>query len=608
MSDAATGSERRFDTTIYSPATSGDPSSGDRIQRTTLRAIEPGTELYQEFVALQKLGAQKQELSSWAEAAECLGKALEIGDRMFGPEHPEMTILLNDLTRLHLKHGSYAAAEPLLLRLLDLKKSKGEDHPEVATVLASLASVRQGLGLHESAEQLWRHVVDIRDRTLAPNHFATAIALEHLGESCAARGKIRAALTAFERAQLIRERTLGAEHPSVRTSRERIADLQLQSSEDSSYPDDDIGQLSKSPERFRLSSGERTVVPAAQAIADSRHEKEAAPTERMSVLVMPPSALVEGETTNSVSRADEVPTSDGQPLQLSTVAAYRDALESVRREIEEPSHAPTLWSRARDAIGPTVVVLRRRRVAGAVAIGAIALVLLGAAAVSRTSLDGGALTVAAPVAGGAETPAITLPGRVANRAIAPANNVVSSAALAVPKAVTAARVAETHAPSSRKPAEKSAQPHIAIPKVSTAIMSGVDSVASNTANAPGRGMESFAVQPVAALTVNRGSMFVDNQVEAPQHARLIGELPKPDVPYQLVNAHGEVRVRFSVDSDGRPVMSSFSVVTSSNPALTDAVRRTIPPMRFEPARSGGPEPRAVTEVVEVGFVFSPRSR
>ncbi|MGI8401668.1 MAG: tetratricopeptide repeat protein [Gemmatimonadaceae bacterium] len=607
MSDAATGSERRFDATVYSPATSGDPSSGDRLQRPPLRAIEPVTEPYQEFVSLQKLGAQKQDSGSRAEAAECLGKALEIGDRMFGPEHPELTILLNDLTRLHLRQGSYAAAEPLLLRLLDLKKSKGEDHPEVATVLASLTSVREGLGLHESAEQLWRHVVDIRDRTLAPNHFATAIALEHLGESCAARGKIRAALAAFERAQLIRERTLGAEHPSVRTSRERIADLQLQSSEDSSYPDDDIGQLSKSPERFRLPSGERTVVPVAQAVVDSQDEKEAAPTERMSVLVMPRPVMVEGKTASPASNGDEGPTSSAEPLQFSTVVAYRDALESVRREIEEPMHVPTLWSRGRDAIGPMVILLRRRQVAGAVAIGAIALVLLGAAAVSRTSLDGDRALNAA-VAGGTEAPATTFPVTATRRAIAPANNVASPPALAVPKAATAARAAETHTPSSRKTAEKSSQPNISIPKVSTAIMSRVDSVASKTASAPGGGMESFAVQPLAAPTVNRGSIFSDNQVEAPQHARLIGELPKPDVPYQLANVEGEVRVRFSVDSDGRPVMSTFSVVTSSNPAFTEAVRRTIPPMRFEPARSGGPETRAVTEVVQVGFVFSPRSR
>src|SRR5450756_1108520 len=121
----------------------------------------------------------------------------------------DLMLLLNDLTRIYLRQSAYAAAEPLLLRLLEMTRNKGEDHPEVATVMASLATVRQALGRHESAEHLWRRVLDIRERTLAPNHFAIATALEHFGESCAARGKIREALAAFQRAHTIRERTLG---------------------------------------------------------------------------------------------------------------------------------------------------------------------------------------------------------------------------------------------------------------------------------------------------------------------------------------------------------------------------------------------------------------
>jgi TonB family protein len=547
-------------------------------------------------------------MNSFAEAEDCFLKALQVGERMFGAEHPEMIILLNDLTRLYLKQGSHASAEPLLLRLLDLKKSKGEDHPEVATVLASLAAVRQALGRHESAEQLWRHVVDIRDRTLAPNHFATATALEHLGESCAARGKIRAALAAFERAQLIRERTLGPEHPSVRTSRERIADLQLQGSEDSFYPDDGIEQLSKPPERFRLSSGEATPVPTAKPVVDDRAQKDAAQATRPSVLVMPRVATGEAQADNSASLADDASATDAEPLQLSTVVPYRDALESVRRELEEPTVTPTLWSRGQSMIAPMAALLHRRDVAGVVAISAIAVVLLGAAAVSRSSTAAGA-GINAVSTGSAETPAASLPvaGRVG--VITPAEKAAEPAEpLALSKPATPTpKIVEARTPP-RRTAEKISQASIAIPTVSNAVLSGADAVASRAANAPSRGIDSYAVEPVAPLTVKAGSIFADNQVEAPQHARLIGSLPSPTVPYQLANIEGEVRVRFTVDADGRPQMSTFSVVSSTNTSLTEAVRRVIPPMRFEAARSGGPEPRSVSEVVQVGFVFSPHNR
>jgi TonB family protein len=602
MAEPATGSERGFDATVYSPVPSGDASSLDRTKRTGLRPVEPVGDVYREFTSLQKLGAEKQETNNFAEAEECFLKALQIGDGMLGAGHPEMIIVLNDLTRLYLKQGSYASAEPLLLRLLDLKKSKGEDHPEVATVLASLATVRQALGRHESAEQLWRHVVDIRDHALAPNHFATATALEHLGESCAARGKIRAALAAFERAQLIRERTLGAEHPSVRTSRERIADLQLQGSEDSFYADDKIEQISKPPERFRLSSGERTAVTNLQAVVDDRAQGNARPDERPSVLVMPRAAAAETQADDAGVRASEALPGDAEPLQLSTVVAYRDALESVRREIEELTVAPTLWSRIQNLLSTTTALLHRREVASVVAISAVALVLLGAAAVSRSSTaDGRGINAAST--GGFETPAGSLPvtGRVAtptDKAAEPAASVSLATPLTAPT-----KFVEARTPARRAPA-KTAQPSIVIPTISNTVLSGVEAVVSRASNAPNHGLDSYAVGPAEPLTAKSRSMFADDEIEAPQHARLIGELPKPTVPSQLANVEGDVRLRFTVDTEGRPVMSTVSVMSSTHPALTDAVKRVIPSMRFEPARSGGPDAKAVTEVVQLGFVFS----
>jgi len=87
---------------------------------------------------------------------------------------------------------------------------------------------------------------------------------------------------------------------------------------------------------------------------------------------------------------------------------------------------------------------------------------------------------------------------------------------------------------------------------------------------------------------------------------LIGDLPTPRVPDQVADVEGEVRVRFNVDTDGRPMMSTFSVVNSPNPLLTNAVRKVIPGMRFEPARTGGADSRAIVDVVQIGFQFARR--
>jgi TonB family protein len=67
---------------------------------------------------------------------------------------------------------------------------------------------------------------------------------------------------------------------------------------------------------------------------------------------------------------------------------------------------------------------------------------------------------------------------------------------------------------------------------------------------------------------------------------------------------GNVRVRFTVDAGGVPVMSTFSVVSSPNPLLTSSVRNVIPNMRFEPARAGGADSRPIVDVVQIDFQFS----
>jgi len=88
---------------------------------------------------------------------------------------------------------------------------------------------------------------------------------------------------------------------------------------------------------------------------------------------------------------------------------------------------------------------------------------------------------------------------------------------------------------------------------------------------------------------------------------LIGELPTPRIPDQLAGIQGEVRVQFKVDPVGQPVMSTFVVITSPHPLLTAAVRNVIPGMRFEPAHTGGADPKPIADVVHIWFQFA-RSR
>lgn len=311
MADSTAAYERGMDTSNLS-SMNGERASAERAQRSTVQGFDEVERSGPEHVsALLKMGAAKQDAGDYSEAEDLFRRALELGERVLGPENPalvaaltnlagarilcgspesaeplviralsitenglgehdpDFAILVNDLARLCLKQSAHAVAEPLLLRLLAMKRSKGDDHPEVATVLASLAAVRQALGRHESAEQLWRRVLDIRERTLAPNHFGLATALERLADSCSARGKIGEALQLFQRALTIRELTLGAGNPSLRVSRDRIADLQLQASEEGLDPS---SLEAPAPEKYRLLAADHSV----QSVSRPVRERSAA--------------------------------------------------------------------------------------------------------------------------------------------------------------------------------------------------------------------------------------------------------------------------------------------------------------------------------------------
>lgn len=606
MADAAAGLERSIDTGGYSPIASGDRGATNRIPRSPAAPVDANTGSQPDLAALVRHGALKLETGNEAEAEECFRKALEIVDRAVGSDHPDLILLLNDLTRIYLRQSAYAAAEPLLLRLLELKRSKGEDHPEVATVLASLATVRQALGHHESAEQLWRRVLDIRERTLAPNHFAIATALEHFGEACAARGKIREALAAFQRAHTIRERTLGSDHPSLRSSRERIADLQLQASDESLDHNSGVG-ISSANDRYRLLSGESPALSAPSPAVLTR-EKVPGPTSRKATVV------IQGpfSDTPAIEKApvvDEVSAIGVATLQADA-APYRDALESIREELERPYQSGSLAERAGAIFAPVVALLGKRQVIAGVVVLVIVSLLIAVATgahgwgeIDQTTALGAALPTheSFPVTASAAPVAVTTRDPV-SVSVPPAN--------AAPKAAAQhPRVAEERSAQRKVTEQKSDSKKIAIPTLSKGMISRLDSVASTAVNTSSRATDPLNFQPApSSLGSQRSNFASGDQSSGPQHARLIGALPTPRVPDQLADIEGEVRVRFNVDTEGRPIMSTLSVEKSPNELLTTAVRKVIPGIRFEPARSGGTDSRAVGDWVEIGFQFARQKR
>ncbi len=100
-------------------------------------ALAQSAALMEAFNRYNALNAQGR----YAEAEPFARKALELGQREFGPDHPTTGTMLNNLASLFQTQGRYAEAEPLLKRTLEIfENTLGPDHPDVARILNNIAS------------------------------------------------------------------------------------------------------------------------------------------------------------------------------------------------------------------------------------------------------------------------------------------------------------------------------------------------------------------------------------------------------------------------------------------------------------------------------------
>lgn len=549
--------------------------------------------------ALKGLAAACVAAGASADARPLVSRAIEICDRNPGAEEGALASLLNELSRLYFRQGAHEDAERLLQRLLGIKRHKGDDHPEVATVTASLAAVRQALGRYDSAEQLWRRVLEIRERTLAPSHFSLATTLEHLSDTCAARGKLAEALQYAKRALVIRELALGTEHASVRALRERIGDLQLQGDEDSLEAPVPMRPVAPRPSPMAPPppAAARDSSPFRVPILIPPDPAPAMPTPPVPAVAAVPATPPAAPTSSALVPAAEV----------DVHAVLRDLQHDI--EVSEPPARPAMLALLR---GFPAALMARRPAAIATA-GAVVLLFGGAGAFAVVQARPKQVWVFDETARQQGRPGPASAAPVLPSVPAPVRDSVlpeKPAAGASPRRGAAeererpGRVETSARPRTPEPAAE--EP---IKPIGRAVMPRLDSVVGAIA-------VTRANLGDAQMQRSLADVGKDMTPESPSadrmgtRARLIGALPTPQYPQTLnwASVGGQVRVRFEVDTSGRPVMSTFQPIGSPNPGLVNAVRQVIPGMRFEPARSPWPEARAMVDQVELAFQFTPKGR
>jgi tetratricopeptide (TPR) repeat protein len=96
-------------------------------------------------------------------------KALRIYEKAYGPAHPTVAVVLNNLAGLLNATNRLEVAEPLFVRsLLIDEKAFGRDHPNVAIRLYYLAQLLQATNRRAEAEPLMRRSLAIDENSLGP--------------------------------------------------------------------------------------------------------------------------------------------------------------------------------------------------------------------------------------------------------------------------------------------------------------------------------------------------------------------------------------------------------------------------------------------------------
>ncbi len=141
-------------------------------------------------------------------------RALRIGKRVWGPEHPQVAYPFCGLAYLFYEQGKYQQAEPLYHQALQIREQVlGPTHPDVAYTLERLGMLYWKEGKYEQAKLLYQRALYIQELAKGAEHTEIAHLLNDLAILSVEQGEHEQGERLYQRALSMWERVLGANHP-----------------------------------------------------------------------------------------------------------------------------------------------------------------------------------------------------------------------------------------------------------------------------------------------------------------------------------------------------------------------------------------------------------
>jgi tetratricopeptide (TPR) repeat protein len=177
-----------------------------------------GYEHFLVIASLQDIGKAFSDMGDFTAAEVTYRKALKIQEEVLGEVHPDVAATYHMIGTTLCQYGDVSKAmEEFRLALSIRETTLGKNHPMTAESQTDIGIVLCQKGDYEVAE--WRHRKALRMRELKGKEDEDcAISLSYLGDVLSRKGEYGGAVKAIKRAQVIREHSLGMDHPITAAS------------------------------------------------------------------------------------------------------------------------------------------------------------------------------------------------------------------------------------------------------------------------------------------------------------------------------------------------------------------------------------------------------
>lgn len=196
------------------------------VAEQALRIGEKSGENAETAASCVTLAEILQALADYVQAEKLFARALQLREKLLGPEHAQTASTLAKFANLYAELGKFEKAKELAERSLKIReKLFGPEHAETAESLQLLADIAQLSGHDAEEKELSERALKIREKILGPDHPDTAETVLGIGMYFANAGEFAKAEPLYQRALAVYEKVLGPDHPVTGSSLGTLAYL-----------------------------------------------------------------------------------------------------------------------------------------------------------------------------------------------------------------------------------------------------------------------------------------------------------------------------------------------------------------------------------------------